>query len=90
MYRSISRLIFAASHPDSGSFAEGRDGILLSDGAGAVLLKPLSKAVRDNDNVLAIIRSTISSYVDSGYVSAIGASSPSNPDTITDSIKKHF
>jgi len=79
------------SHIGSRSFAEGRDGILPADGAGAVLLKPLSKAIRDNDNVLAIVKSTISSYVDnSSYTDTVGRSSTPNPDAIAHTIKENI
>lgn len=49
---------------DSRSFAAERDGMLFADGAGAVVLKPLSAALRDGDNVIALIRSTISGFID--------------------------
>jgi polyketide synthase PksN len=90
-YRSISRLNLTASHLDSRSFAEGRDGILLSDGAGAVLLKALSKAIKDKDNILGIVKSSISSYVDSsGYADSVGLSSAPSPGAIADAIKKNI
>jgi polyketide synthase PksN len=91
MYKSASRLNLAGSHIDSRSFAESRDGMLLSDGAGVVLLKALSKAVRDNDNVLAVVRSTISSYVDSSsYADAVAVSSAPSPDAIAQAIKDNI
>jgi len=65
--------------------------MLLGDGAGAVLLKPLSSALRDRDNVLAIVRSTISSYVDSSsYTDGLALSSAPNPDAIAQTIKKNI
>lgn len=45
------------SHPGSRSFAVS-DGLLLSEGMGAVLLKKLSHAVMDNDDVLGVIKSS--------------------------------
>ncbi|WP_160717036.1 beta-ketoacyl synthase N-terminal-like domain-containing protein [Chitinophaga solisilvae] len=41
----------------SRSFADG-DGYLPAEAVGAVLLKPLAQAEQDNDNILAVIRST--------------------------------
>ncbi|UWF47085.1 SDR family NAD(P)-dependent oxidoreductase [Pseudomonas sp. N3-W] len=45
------------SAPDSRSFSNG-SGYLPSEGVGAVLLRPLSDALRDQDEVLGVIRSS--------------------------------
>ncbi|MFI1761425.1 SDR family NAD(P)-dependent oxidoreductase [Streptomyces sp. NPDC020800] len=45
------------SSPDSRAFLDG-DGFVPAEGVGAVLLKPLSQAVSDGDEVLAVIRSS--------------------------------
>ncbi|NTG51715.1 SDR family NAD(P)-dependent oxidoreductase [Agrobacterium rhizogenes] len=39
-------------------FGEGADGTLLGEGLGAVLLKPLSRARLDGDNIYAVIKSS--------------------------------
>ncbi|MBO1582981.1 beta-ketoacyl synthase N-terminal-like domain-containing protein [Bacillus sp. XF8] len=38
------------------SFGKGGDGYVSSDGIGVVLLKPLSKAIQDKDNIYAVIK----------------------------------
>ncbi|WP_345662246.1 type I polyketide synthase [Streptomyces venetus] len=41
------------------SFSENADGFVRSEGAGVVLLKPLSRALADGDRVHAVIRSSV-------------------------------
>ncbi|ACU62720.1 SDR family NAD(P)-dependent oxidoreductase [Chitinophaga pinensis] len=60
-YTGLSLTGMIASHPDSRSFSAG-DGYLPADGVGAVLLKPLSAAIADNDNILAVVLSTAISH----------------------------
>ncbi|MBE4751861.1 SDR family NAD(P)-dependent oxidoreductase [Corallococcus sp. ZKHCc1 1396] len=40
------------------SFGDGANGIVLGEGVGALVLKPLDAALRDGDNVYAVIRGT--------------------------------
>jgi len=49
---------FAASDGRCHAFSEGGDGYVPGEGVGAVLLKPLKQAVRDEDHIYAVIRST--------------------------------
>src|SRR5262249_23719522 len=49
---------------DSRGFSDG-DGYLPAEGVGAVLLKPLARAVRDGDEILAVIKSTATNHGDS-------------------------
>ncbi|MCP4700191.1 MAG: AMP-binding protein [Gammaproteobacteria bacterium] len=56
-YIGLSQTQMLASHADSRSFGDG-DGFFPCEGVGAVLLKPLSEAIRDQDAVLAVIKST--------------------------------
>ncbi|MCQ4163483.1 SDR family NAD(P)-dependent oxidoreductase [Tahibacter harae] len=56
-YIGLSILRMLGSHRDCRSFADG-DGYLPAEGVGAVLLKPLQRAVDDGDNILAVIRYT--------------------------------
>jgi 3-oxoacyl-(acyl-carrier-protein) synthase/thioesterase domain-containing protein/enoyl-CoA hydratase/carnithine racemase/acyl carrier protein len=56
-YLGLSMIQLLGSHPGCRSFNDG-DGFLPAEGVGAVLLKPLSKAIQDNDNIMAVITST--------------------------------
>ena len=49
---------FAASDGRCRSFGKGGDGYVPGEGVGAVLLKPLSRAVKDRDLVYGVIRGT--------------------------------
>lgn len=52
----LSQGNFASSDGRCRSFGEGGDGYVTGEGAGAVLLKPLKKAVEDNDQIYAVIK----------------------------------
>jgi acyl transferase domain-containing protein len=56
-YRGLRMTGLMGSSPDSRAFLDG-DGFVPAEGVGAVLLKPLSRAVSDGDEVLAVIRSS--------------------------------
>jgi polyketide synthase PksN len=60
-YLGLSLAQMIGSHPNSRSFGDG-DGYLPAEAVGAVLLKPLSKAVRDGDSILAVIKSTAANH----------------------------
>jgi acyl transferase domain-containing protein len=61
---SPEALIFSTTHkglassPDRRCFSARSDGLILSEGAAAVLLRPLADAQRDNDEILAVIKGT--------------------------------
>lgn len=57
-YLSLSQGKFAASDGKCRSFGEGGDGYVPGEGVGAVLLKPLEDALRDRDQVYAVIKSS--------------------------------
>ncbi len=57
-YRILSQQRFASSDGKCRTFGEGGDGYVSGEGVGAVLLKPLEKAIQDGDRVYAVIRST--------------------------------
>jgi acyl transferase domain-containing protein/NADP-dependent 3-hydroxy acid dehydrogenase YdfG len=57
-YVTLCMSQFAATDGRCRSFGEGGDGYVPGEGVGAILLKPLSKAVKDNDHIYAIIKGT--------------------------------
>jgi len=78
------------------SFDDDAKGLILGEGVGAVLLKPLDKAMRDKDHIYGIIKG--SAVMHGGRVSSIEAPSPNiqsevaketfnlsnvSPDTVT-------
>jgi 3-oxoacyl-(acyl-carrier-protein) synthase/acyl carrier protein/NADP-dependent 3-hydroxy acid dehydrogenase YdfG len=60
-YVGLSQLELLASHVGSRSFSDG-DGYLPAEAVGAVLLKPLSKAIADGDHILAVIKGGASNH----------------------------
>lgn len=56
------------------AFGKGGDGYVSGEGCGAVLLKPLKKAVHDGDNIYAVIKGCAVNHV--GTVSGITVPSP--------------
>jgi polyketide synthase PksN len=57
-YVSLSQGRFVASDGRCRSFGEGGDGYVPGEGVGAVLLKPLENALRDGDQIYAVIKSS--------------------------------
>jgi polyketide synthase PksN len=57
-YVTLSLGRFAASDGRCRSFGEGGDGYVPGEGVGAVLLKPLEHALRDGDQIYALIKSS--------------------------------
>jgi acyl transferase domain-containing protein/thioesterase domain-containing protein/SAM-dependent methyltransferase len=55
-YRQLSLGGFAASDGRCRSFGDGGDGYVPGEGVGAVVLKPLARAVADGDHIHAVIR----------------------------------
>ncbi|HEY4491075.1 MAG TPA: beta-ketoacyl synthase N-terminal-like domain-containing protein, partial [Acidobacteriota bacterium] len=60
-YVGLSLTQMIGSHINSRSFGAG-DGYIPAEGVGAVLLKPLSRAIRDEDSILAVIKSTATNH----------------------------
>lgn len=57
-YLSLSSAGFVSSQGKCAAFGEGADGYVPGEGVGAVLLKPLSEAIKDKDQIYGVIRST--------------------------------
>ena len=69
------------------SFAKGGDGYVSGEGIGAVLLKPLEKALEDRDHIYAVIRGSSINHV--GTVSGITVPSPvAQADMIVECLEK--
>lgn len=52
----LSQTKFAASDGRCHSFGEGGDGYVPGEAVGSILMKPLDKAIRDHDNIYAVIK----------------------------------
>ncbi|PUA27196.1 MAG: hypothetical protein B0W54_20470 [Cellvibrio sp. 79] len=57
-YQWLSQEQFLASDGRCRAFGEGGSGYVPGEGAGAVLLKPLSRALADGDHIYGVIRAT--------------------------------
>ncbi|WP_409032959.1 beta-ketoacyl synthase N-terminal-like domain-containing protein, partial [Janthinobacterium sp. CG_23.3] len=55
-YLMLGQGKFVSSKGQCESFGEGGDGYVPSEGVGAVLLKPLSKAIADGDHIYGVIK----------------------------------
>jgi acyl transferase domain-containing protein/enoyl-CoA hydratase/carnithine racemase/acyl carrier protein/NAD(P)-dependent dehydrogenase (short-subunit alcohol dehydrogenase family) len=78
------------------TFDESADGYVRSEGVGVILVKPLEKAIEDNDNIYGVIKSTMVNH--GGFSNSLTAPNPNaqgellkeaylraeiHPDTIT-------
>jgi acyl transferase domain-containing protein/thioesterase domain-containing protein len=69
------------------TFGKGGDGYVSGEGIGVVLLKPLSKAIKDRDHIYAVIKGSAINHV--GTVSGITVPSPvAQADMITACLEK--
>lgn len=57
-YNSLADMHFLSSNGRCLSFGEGGDGYVPGEGVGAVVLKPLSRALADGDHIYGVIRGT--------------------------------
>ncbi|WP_276736064.1 type I polyketide synthase [Bacillus sp. (in: firmicutes)] len=84
-YLMLGQNKFMSSKGRCESFGQGGDGYVPGEGVGAVLLKPLSKALEDGDHIYGIIKGTAINHggKTNGY-------SVPNPNAQADVIKKAF
>lgn len=61
-YLMLAQDKFASSEGKCRAFGEGGDGYVPGEGVGAVLLKPLSKAVEDGDHIYGVIKATATNH----------------------------
>lgn len=73
-YLSYGMLDFFSSDGRCHTFGKDGDGYVPGEGIGAVILKPLSKAVQDGDSIYAVIKGSHVNHV--GTVSGITVPSP--------------
>ncbi|MET0266305.1 MAG: SDR family NAD(P)-dependent oxidoreductase, partial [Duganella sp.] len=73
-YMTYGMMDMHASDGRCRAFGKGGDGYVSAEGVGAVLLKPLSHAVRDNDHIYAVIKGSTTNHV--GAVSGLTVPSP--------------
>src|SRR6266545_1592443 len=86
-YLSLSQGKFAASDGRCRSFGAGGDGYVPGEGVGAVLLKPLEDALRDGDQVYAVIKSSAANH--GGKTNGYTVPNPNaQADLILDALKK--
>ncbi|WP_342496859.1 type I polyketide synthase [Bacillus sp. FSL R5-0593] len=61
-YMFLSQSHFLSSEGKCRSFGEGGDGYVPGEGAGAVLLKPLKKAIADKDHIYGVIKGSATNH----------------------------
>ncbi|MGC2745495.1 MAG: SDR family NAD(P)-dependent oxidoreductase, partial [Candidatus Angelobacter sp.] len=86
-YLGLSQGKFGASDGRCRSFGQGGDGYVPGEGVGAVLLKPLDKAVRDGDQIYAVVKSSALNH--GGKTNGYTVPNPnSQGDLVLDALKK--
>lgn len=81
-YVNMSQMSLLSSQGHCKSFGEGGDGYVPGEGVGAVLLKPLSQALKDGDTIYAVIKGSSMNHGGKTH----GFTVP-NPDAQSDLIK---
>lgn len=86
-YLGLSQGKFGASDGRCRSFGDGGDGYVPGEGVGAVLLKPLARALRDGDQIYAVIKTTALNH--GGKTNGYTVPNPNaQGDLILDALKK--
>ncbi|GAA3625012.1 beta-ketoacyl synthase N-terminal-like domain-containing protein [Flavivirga jejuensis] len=83
-YIGLSRLQVIGSHKNCRSFSDS-DGYLPAEAIGSVLLKPLSEAIKDKDEIMAVIKSSAINHDGKSN----GFSAP-NPNAQVRLVKENF
>ena len=73
-YVAMSRMKMHSPNGRCASFDRHADGIVLGEGAGAILLKPLSRALEDGDRIYAVIKGSAVNH--DGRTNGITAPNP--------------
>ncbi len=55
-YIGLTELGMLSAGPECKSFGNGADGFIAAEGVGAVILKPLTQAIKDGDNIYAVLK----------------------------------
>ncbi len=86
-YLLLSDSSFISTDGKCRAFGKGGDGYVPGEGVGAVLLKPLTKAVEDGDNIYGVIKATSINH--NGKTAGYTVPNPNaQSKLITESIKK--
>ncbi|MCH2193536.1 SDR family NAD(P)-dependent oxidoreductase [Kordia sp.] len=81
-YHSLCSKQMVAKGDKNYSFGAGDDGFVPSEGVGTVLLKPLSKAIADNDHIYGVVKG--SAYGHSGSSNGYAAPNPNSQTALID------
>lgn len=86
-YIFLSQQKFTSSDGKCRAFGEGGDGYVPGEGVGSVLLKPLKKAILENDNIYAVIKGSAINH--GGRTNGYSVSNPSaQAEVIEEAINK--
>ncbi|CAN93348.1 polyketide synthase [Sorangium cellulosum So ce56] len=86
-YLALSQGQFVSSAGRCESFGEGGDGYVPSEGVGAVLLKPLSRAIADRDHIYGVIKGTSVNH--GGRTNGYSVPNPNaQSEVITDALQR--
>ncbi|XLS29187.1 SDR family NAD(P)-dependent oxidoreductase [Flavobacteriaceae bacterium M23B6Z8] len=85
-YHSLCKKRMIASGSKNYSFGAGDDGFVPGEGVGSVMLKPLSKAIEDQDHIYAVIKG--STFGHSGASNGYSAPNPNSQSALIDETLK--
>ncbi|MCX8131440.1 MAG: SDR family NAD(P)-dependent oxidoreductase [Clostridia bacterium] len=86
-YLLLSKHQFASSDGRCVSFGEGGNGYVPGEGVGAVLLKPLSRAITDGDHIYGVIKASAANH--GGKTNGFSVPNPNaQAEVITEALEK--